>query len=89
MQVIGQLPVPVALSPGTERPVLIGGWADPRIGLDMILLPFRRESNLGSSTVRLVAYCTDLAINKIIQLNSLLFMCRVNNQKANYRHSTV
>jgi hypothetical protein len=26
---------------------------------------------------------------KIIQFNSLLFMCRVNSHKANYRHSTV
>jgi hypothetical protein len=25
----------------------------------------------------------------IIQFNSLLFMCRVNSHKANYRHSTV
>jgi hypothetical protein len=25
----------------------------------------------------------------IIQFNSLLFMCRVNSYKANYRHSTV
>jgi hypothetical protein len=28
-------------------------------------------------------------INAIIQLNSLLFMCRVNSYKVNYRHSTV
>jgi hypothetical protein len=26
--------------------------------------------------------------NSILQFNSLLFMCRVNSYKANYRHST-
>jgi hypothetical protein len=25
----------------------------------------------------------------VIQFNSLLFMCRVNNHKANYRHRTI
>jgi hypothetical protein len=30
-----------------------------------------------------------LLFNNSIQFNSLLFMCRVNSHKANYRHSTV
>jgi lipoic acid synthetase len=31
----------------------------------------------------------DTDINNSIQFNSLLFMCRVNSHKSNYRHSTV
>jgi hypothetical protein len=34
-------------------------------------------------------YRRDVVLIIIIQFNSLLFMCRVNSHKANYRHSTV
>jgi hypothetical protein len=60
--------------------------------------PFNTHNNHTNKTNNSVGIrCADYATTEIIiiiiiiiiQFNSLLFMCRVNSYKANYRHSTV
>jgi hypothetical protein len=58
-------------------------WATARIWY------FKRKLSLFSrpNITTISYYCNDN--NNTIQLNSLLFVCRVNSYKANYRHSTL
>jgi hypothetical protein len=62
MEVSGQLHAPVVLPPGKEPPGThrIGGWMDPRAGLDAVvkrkIMRPGRESKLRTAIVQPVVY---------------------------------